>query len=167
MATLARLHGRLVFGTAFRMLGDAALAEDVQQDVFLRLLERPAAAVKSWPAYLTVLATRIAIDRLRRRNRWRRLEPLWRVAEPLSAASAEDEVMQLEKAERLRREIARLRPREAACFTLRCIQGLDVAQIAALTGISTNHVAVCLHRATRTLESRLSRLFDTLPETHT
>lgn len=39
IAALATEHGRLVFRAAYRVLGDAAQAEDVQQEVFLRLLE--------------------------------------------------------------------------------------------------------------------------------
>ena len=35
-------------------------------------------AWSSWPAYLTTLAVRMAIDRLRRRQRWQRLLPTWR-----------------------------------------------------------------------------------------
>ena len=69
---LARGYGRTVYLAAWRVLGDAGQAEDVQQDVFLRLLETPPGDVASWPAYLAAMATRQAIDRLRSRQRWRR-----------------------------------------------------------------------------------------------
>ena len=45
-------------------------AEDVQQQVFLRLIESPPQNVESWPAYLTTVGTRLAIDHLRRQRRW-------------------------------------------------------------------------------------------------
>ena len=61
---LARGYGRAVYLAAYRVLGDASQAEDVQQDVFLRLIEKSPADVDSWPAYLAAMATRQAIDRL-------------------------------------------------------------------------------------------------------
>ncbi|WP_426702097.1 sigma factor [Rhodanobacter sp. Col0626] len=64
-------------------------AEDVQQEVFLRLLERPVGQIASWPAYLTTLAVRMAIDRLRNRQRWRRLLTMWRAAAPAAFDSTE------------------------------------------------------------------------------
>ena len=67
---LARQYGPLVFKAAYRVLGDASLAEDVQQEVFLRLIEAQPQAVKSWPAYLRASAARAAIDVLRRQRRW-------------------------------------------------------------------------------------------------
>src|SRR5688572_20966587 len=83
VAALVTAYGRPVFLAAYRVLGDTAAAEDVQQDVFLRLLESPTAvAVTSWPAYLAAAAIRLAIDRLRRRQRWWRLLPFWRSAAP-------------------------------------------------------------------------------------
>ncbi|MGH6714862.1 MAG: RNA polymerase sigma factor [Gammaproteobacteria bacterium] len=164
VAALARCYGRHVFEAAFRVLGSHAQAEDVQQEVFLRLLEKPMGQVASWPALLTTLAVRLSIDHLRRGKRWRRLQPIWLAGITTTTASAEDEASQIERAASLRREIARLRPREAECFTLRCVQGFDIAAIAAATGLRINHVSVCLHRATRTLESRLGDASNPAPE---
>lgn len=156
-AALATSYGRHVFHAAFRVLGDAAAAEDVQQDVFLRLIESGAATdVESWPAWLCAAATRLAIDRLRRRHRWWRLLPGWQAAQPETMPSAEDEAADHERAARLRRALVKLKPREAECFVLRHVHGLDIAAIAAATRMSTNHVSVTLHRAMRSLEARLA-----------
>lgn len=155
VAELARCYGRHVFGAAFRVLGDHAQAEDVQQEVFLRLIEKPMGDVVSWAALLTTLAVRLALDHLRRRKRWLRLAPIWRSGAESAAVSAEENASGIERAAHLRQEIARLRPREAECFTLRCVHGLEIGAIAAATGMSVNHVSVCLHRATQRLESRM------------
>lgn len=165
VAMLARAYGRQVFHAAFRVLGSADQAEDVQQQLFMRLLEKPMGEVASWPALLTSMSVRMAIDRLRSHQRWHRLIPIWRATAPTVARSAEEDALQMEKAVRLRHAISRLRPREAQCFTLRCLEGMEIEMIASTTGMTVNHVSVCLHRATRALENFLGDAADPVPET--
>lgn len=155
VVALARDHGRTVFAAAYRVLGSTAEAEDIQQNVFLRLLEKPQSQADSWPAFLTTLATRLAIDRLRRQHRWKRLSLFWPAGNRQRGESADQHAGRSENAERLRQALARLRKREAQCFTLRCIDGMDIASIARTTGMSRNHVSVTLHRAVRALEAEL------------
>lgn len=164
LATLARLYGRHVFRAAYRVLGETSLAEDVQQEVFLRLLEKPAAEIESWPAYLSTLAVRQAIDRLRSRQRWRRLLPIWRASASAAFDSTEHGALQTERARRLRIALATLKPREAECFSLRFLQGMEIGQIGHALDMTPNHVSVCLHRATRALEARLGDASPTAPE---
>ncbi len=155
VASLARAYGRTVFMSAYRVLGDTGQAEDVQQEVFLRLLEKPVGDISSWPAFLTTLTVRTAIDRLRSRQRWKRLLPKWRASAPEAFDSTEHDAIQLERAQRLRAALCVLKSREAECFTLRYVQGMDIPAIAQATGMTSNHVGVSLHRATRALEARL------------
>lgn len=152
---LARQYGPLVFKAAYRVLGDASLAEDVQQEVFLRLIETQPQAVKSWPAYLSASAARAAIDVLRRQRRWWRLLPMWQMHAPDEAPSAEDTGMAREQAQRLRSALARLPRREAQCFGLRYLQSLDIGEIAQALSMTENNVNVTLHRARRRLEAQL------------
>lgn len=152
---LARQYGRKVFMAAYRVLGNAALAEDVQQDVFLRLLESRPPPVESWPAYLTTAAVRAAIDVLRRQRRWARVMALWGPQPDTSAESAECAGVEQERARRLRAALAALPRREAQCFGLRYLQGLEIPDIALALGLSANNVNVVLHRARRRLESDL------------
>ena len=142
VAALAAAYGRQVFHTAHRLLGNASQAEDVQQDVFLRLLEHPPAQVASWPAYLSAMATRLSIDHLRRGTRWRRLLPIWVASARQDEDSAELPALQAQQAGRLR-------------FSLRYLQGFEIPQIATSLGMSANHVSVCLHRAQRALQAEL------------
>ncbi len=58
-------HHRAVYSAAFRVLGDAALAQDVVQDVFLRLWRRPGAFDASrgeLGTYLRLMARSRALD---------------------------------------------------------------------------------------------------------
>ncbi len=51
-----------LFGIAYRVLGSTFDAEDVMQDVWLRWQETDRSAVRSVPAFLTTIATRLAIN---------------------------------------------------------------------------------------------------------
>lgn len=155
IAALARQYGPAVFRAAWRILGSRPAAEDVQQQLFLRLIESPPRAVDSWPAYLTASATRLAIDHLRRQRRWKLLAPLWRNDDD---SDAPDQDAEREQAARfMRGALARLNPRDAECFVMRHLHGLTPATIGAALGISENHVSVSVHRARKALEAMQSK----------
>lgn len=159
---LAQAHGRAVFLAACRVLGDAGLAEDVQQGVFLRLLEKPPRGdVEHWAAYLCAMATRAAIDELRRRQRWQRLAVNFRLAGDPVDALPPDVLDQATRASRLRRALGRLPKRQAECFALRFFDGLSLKDIARSLAVSTNVVSVALHRATHSLRRYVESLEQT------
>jgi RNA polymerase sigma-70 factor (ECF subfamily) len=151
VAALAGAYGRTVFRAAWRVLGSRAAAEDVQQQVFLRLIEDPPTDVRSWPAFLTTAATRLAIDHLRRNRRWAVLAPLWK-ADGADDSPVED-AERAEEGRFMRKELARLDPRDASCFVLRHVQGMTPAEVATTLGISENNVSVITHRARKALEA--------------
>ena len=73
-------HHRAVYAAAFRVLGDAVLAQDVVQDVFLRLWRRPGAYNPSrgdLATYLRLMARSRALDL------WRESQVRGRAAERL------------------------------------------------------------------------------------
>jgi RNA polymerase sigma-70 factor (ECF subfamily) len=151
IAALARTYGPNVFRAAWRILGSRAAAEDVQQQLFLRLIESPPQRVDSWPAYLTAAATRLAIDHLRRQRHWRLLAPLWKSGPP---EDSPDEDVERQQASRfMRAALARINRRDASCFVMRHLHGLTPAAIGTALGISENHVSVSVHRARKALEA--------------
>src|SRR5438034_7887200 len=82
-------HGPAVFGIAWRVLGNAADAEDVAQDVFFEAFrEFRSTAVRSWPALLRRLTTFRALDHLRQR---RATAPLDAVEPPALSAGPFEE----------------------------------------------------------------------------
>ena len=151
IAALARHYGPGVLRAAWRVLGNRAAAEDVQQQLFLRLIESPPQRVDSWPAYLTASATRLAIDHLRRQRRWRMLAPLWKTDFPEDPP--DEDVERQQASDFLRAALARINPRDASCFVLRHLHGLAPAAIGAALGLSENHVSVSVHRARKALEA--------------
>ena len=145
VASLARHYGPTVFRAAWRILGSRAAAEDVQQQLFLKLIESPA------PAFLTASAVRLAIDQLRRQRRWRLLAPLWKADEPDDSPAEDAE--RAEAARFLRSALASLNARDASCFVMRHVHGMAPAAIGRELGITENHVSVSVHRARKALEA--------------
>ena len=109
-------HGRTVFQTAFRVLGNSADAEEVAQEVFLEAVGQ-SAAVHNWGAYLRKLTVFRALDRRRQRREEGPLDP---DILPAADASPHDAAVRRELAEHLRSLIAALPEREGAVFVLRC-----------------------------------------------
>ena len=114
VAALARQYGPTVFRAAWRVLGARAAAEDVQQQVFLRLIESPPRNVESWPAYLTTVG-----DAARDRSpaapaRWRLLAPLWKADEPEDSPAEDAE--RAEAGRFMRAALARLNPARRVVF---------------------------------------------------
>lgn len=135
------LYSSLVFGLAHRVTGNRALAEDITQDVFVRLWTRPEgfdAERGSLRTYLGMLTHGRAVDVVRsdagRRDREDadggeviRLEPTtW---EPLESVEDED------LAARVRRAVGRLPPAQREALRLAYFGGHSYRSVATLLDI--------------------------------
>jgi RNA polymerase sigma-70 factor (ECF subfamily) len=140
-----REHGPPVYGTAWRILGHAADAEDVVQDVFLEAyrLQRTQ-EVRHWPALLRRMAACRALDRLRRRQTATPVDGLRLVA---PGGGPEDEARARELEDRLLQALPRLPAREAEVFCLRYFEQLAPEEVAAALNISPSAVSTALHKA--------------------
>lgn len=156
----------LLFGLAYRMLGSVADAEDVVQDAYLRWRETDAERVKSPRAYLTTVATRLAIDRLRalRRERETYVGP-W-LPEPLAAQDAPGP-SRAELAESLSLAflalLESLQPVERAVFLLHEVFAYDHDEIAPIVEKNPENCRQILSRARKQLQMGRPR-FDPRPE---
>jgi RNA polymerase sigma-70 factor (ECF subfamily) len=156
VSELADQYGRMVFATAHRILDNTHDAEDVLQQVFLKLFRtwgskiKPE-AIRDWGAYLRTLATRTALDLLRakKQRRWREI-PLDEDAPPKELMSSGASAIE-EKMDRLRQALAALPERDAQVFTMRYLEEFSYEAIATQMGLSINLVGVILHRARKTL----------------
>jgi RNA polymerase sigma-70 factor (ECF subfamily) len=143
----------MVFATAWRILGHAADAEDVVQDVFMEVSQRVGLHVRCWPALLRRLATFRALDRLRQRRSTVGLDGVCLFS---PNGDPESRAMDRELTERLRQAIAQLPDRESAVCCLRFFEELSYDEIAEHLAISRGAVAAALHKARAKLESLLA-----------
>ena len=146
-------HG-MVFRTAYRLTGNAADAEDVLQNIFLRLIRRPPGhQLADEESYLRRAAVNASLDVLRAKQA--------NSAVPLDEASipgAKSDTSEIR--ESLRRAFARLSPRSAEIFALRYVEDFTNQQIARMLEISQVLVAVTLHRTRRQLQKEIRTYFE-------
>jgi len=143
----------MAFDTAWRILGHAADAEDAVQAALLDAFEaHRRGTVTNWGGFLRCLATRRAIDQLRKRRPTAVLdqEPTARLSDQPDAAAIAREL-----AGRLRVAVAQLPDREASVFSLRYFGEMTNSEIAAVLDISTDAVGVALHKARKKLKRQL------------
>lgn len=144
----------MVFQTAFRVLGNAADAEEVVQQVYLEVVSHtPPSEVRNWGAYLRKRVVFRALDRRRQR---RHELPLESVVVPAAGLSPHDEAVCRELTEHLRSLIASLPEREGAVFVLRYFERLSNAQIAEVLGIRIGAVAAAVHKVRAKLEAAVT-----------
>lgn len=118
---------------AYRMLGTPDDADDVVQDAWLRWSAADRSAIEEPAAWLTTVATRLAIDRLRSARRRREVyvgpwlpEPVADAADPfLHAASAESLTLAFLTV------LERLEPVERAVLLLHDVFGYPFSEVAA------------------------------------
>jgi len=143
-----------VLRTAFRILGNWADAEDVAQEVFLRLHRRGLvfandAAAGGWLYRVTV---NLCLDRTRSARPSQELSDI-----PSRERSAEALVLVEEKKQRLMAALALLPRKERAAVVLREIEGLSTAEVAEALGSSEVTVRSQISKALVRLRGILNR----------
>ena len=153
-AMVARKLPRLL-GVATRMLGDRGEAEDVAQEVFLRLWRqagrwRPGAAL--FDTWLHRVTLNLCYDRLRRRREITS-DAVPERADP--AMRADQTMIDQARDARLAAAIAGLPERQRAALVLQYYEGLSNIEAAAAMEIGVEALESLLSRARRTLRDRL------------
>jgi RNA polymerase sigma-70 factor (ECF subfamily) len=157
---LVRAYGQRLFAFAYAMSGNAADAEEVAQDAFvrahraLRRYEPERVRELSLSAWLH----RIALNVFRNRQRGRRprlvpLEPHLPV--PDTASGPERQALARAELRELAGEVSRLPEPHRAAVVLRCVQGMSYAEAASLLGQPEGTVKSNVHRGLATLRRRL------------
>ena len=140
-----------LFGIAYRMLQSVGDAEDVCQDAWLRFTGKDLAELRDPDRYLTRIATRLCIDRLRavERRREEYVGP-W-LPEPMPTPEPADHDGSLSMA--FLRLLESLSPVERTVFLLRQVFDVDYSEVAEITGKSEVHCRQVLRRAKQKIDA--------------
>ena len=131
-----------------RMAGSAAMADDILQESYIRLLVAPPMAEEHRKAYLYRTATNLVTDHWRAQTRRR----LWWSLFPRRQEAADGGVELASDMQRLFRQIG---PRERALLWLAYVEGADHREIASILQLREKSIRVLLFRARRKMEAIL------------
>lgn len=147
-------HEGMVYASAFRLLRNHALSEDISQDTFLRAHEqidslRQPAAFKGW---IRKIAVRLAIDHLRRRT----VDPL--IDDEVDPGPGPEAAFEsLDAMQRFRAKLDALPATQRAVVILRDVEGFSIRETAEQLEISEGSVKMRLKRARASLREVLEQ----------
>jgi RNA polymerase sigma-70 factor (ECF subfamily) len=166
LSVLYDRYGRLVYSLALNVLGDAESAEEVTQDVFVRVWEKAGtyrveqAKVSTW---LTSITRNRSIDLLRRRGvrpeghsiGWEDLtaDGSWRLDG--RAPDPEEQAVQSIRGQRVRAAISNLPPEQQQALALAFFGGFSHTEIAARLGEPLGTVKTRIRMAMQRLRNLL------------
>jgi RNA polymerase sigma-70 factor, ECF subfamily len=162
---IMRTHYERTFRLVCAILHNEADARDVCQEVWLTVWKQLGTfrAESRFSTWLHPIATRRALDHLRKRRRWfDRFLPFdtgddnaVEVPEPATTENAGSLAESNETVARVRAALATLPPKHRAVLALRELEGLSYEEIAQATGIPAGTVMSRLHHARRLLAEKL------------
>ena len=162
-----REYQDMVFGTAVRLLGNPAEAEDVAQTVFLKAYERfeDIGTSPTAPGWLKAVTTNACLNHLSRyRNRWRLFSELSRPEhdEPEfedrlpAGGSVVQDMEEAERNARLEQALRLLPAHQRVPLVLFHFEERSYQDIASLLGVSLGKVKTDIHRGREALRRELA-----------
>jgi RNA polymerase sigma-70 factor (ECF subfamily) len=170
-AELVRTHHRRVYGLCYRFTGNPTDAEDLTQDVFLKIFSNLASfdsARGSLQVWITTMTRNLLVDNFRRTRNQRAtgsLDEGWESAEELkpidrltsSGPSPLEAVARRELAKMVQQALARVSPDLREAVILRDLQDMDYKEIACILGIPEGTVKSRISRGRAELARLLER----------
>lgn len=150
--TAVRQQGRFVFKVAYGVLRNVHDAEDVAQEVFLRLHREGIGGIRDLQAWLATVAFRVAIDRKRRPQE----QDVTELELASGEVSAEQSTIHQQSVERVHRLIASLPDGLRFPLVLSAIEELNSRQIAAVLDIPESSVRGRIMRARQLLREKFA-----------
>lgn len=157
ISLLVQNYSRTLFRVAYSVLRSSSDAEDVVQEVFVRVLthRHALADVREMRVWLVRIAWNLALD-ARRRTRPEQMDLQFVEGLVAGILAADDRLTLTESIESALREIDRLPKLERQVILLSAVDELGTTEMAAVLGKSESAVRALLFRARTRLHERLN-----------
>jgi len=166
--TLIELHQNAVIGTVAKMLGNSSDAEDIAQQVFIRLWKSaPRYEVKAkFTTFLYTITRNLVFNETKRKQRKKehsleeQQENSFTQLEDNVATCPDNEMLQAELKNEIDKAIHNLPEKQRLAVVLRRYENMPYEQIADILELSISAVKSQLFRARNTLRESLSHYLD-------
>ena len=156
---LFEAHKDRVYSLALHFFkGEAAIAEDITQDVFVRLFTRfgQFRSDADFSTYLHRMVVNTCIDEQRKRRRWISIEAVGEMGD--ATAPGPEPGCSLDAAESVQEALSEMAPALRMTVLLKYFDELSYEEMAATLGCSQGTVASRLHRGLKILARKLAHL---------
>jgi RNA polymerase sigma-70 factor, ECF subfamily len=148
------------YNIAYHFCGDANLAQDLTQQVFLKLFKsidqfRFDAEFSTW---LYRLVANVCIDEERKRRRLLPWDPRAGIDRLIERRTGEEHFSRKEMASSVRRAVAELKPKLRIVILLKYFEEMSYEEMASALGCSSGTVASRLNRGHQMLSRKLAHL---------
>jgi RNA polymerase sigma-70 factor (ECF subfamily) len=156
LSLLVRDYSPLLYRVALSLLRNAAEAEDVVQDVFVRVLQhkQELGSIVEFRPWLVRIAWNLALDR-RRRTRPEQMDELFAASLASADLPADQALAEAGRFRKVLDAMERLPKTERQVLLLSAIEELSTAEIGAIVSKSESSVRSLLFRARTHLRQRL------------
>jgi RNA polymerase sigma-70 factor (ECF subfamily) len=158
LESLVREYSRLVFRIAYSVVRNHSDAEDVVQEVFLRLAKHGTQGIEDPKAWISRIAWRVAVDRYRRSTRRQQEEFDERIHALRTVAGTEQQAISRETLALLDRMIAGLPSKEREALVLTSIEEMTIVEAAKMLGTTETSIRARVFRARRRLTEKLQNM---------
>lgn len=159
LSELFEQHNRMLVSFLVNRLGNEAEAREVAQEAYVRMLQlHKPGAVSFLRAYLFRTAANIAVDRLRRRTRAERAEPVYESEDLFDTNGPDRELIAREQLDIVRRALLELPERYRRAFLLSRFEGMRTEDICKRLGLKTTQTRLYLRRVTAYCRLRMDGL---------
>jgi len=158
LADLVPTYSPLLFRVAHSVLRSRPEAEDVVQDVFVRVLQhrRSLPAVRDLRVWLIRIAWNLALDR-RRRIRPDQMDELFAKTLVAKTTPADEIIDEEQRIKAVLQQLERLPKAERQVLLLSALEELDTVEMAKIMSKSESAIRALLFRARTRLRTRLDK----------
>lgn len=158
-ARLVDKYKGMVYTLAYRNIKNAALAEEIAQDVFLKVHQNlnQYTAQGKFSSWLYTITYRKVIDEARKKKRFH--SPITEISHDPSTVDENSPSALMEKEEQghmIQNALLKLPEDECTLLSLYYFKELSIAEIVEITGLTKSNIKIKLHRSRKKLRQLLA-----------
>lgn len=159
--TIFHHYRNKIYSYAFHLFGDEAMADELIQDVFLKvwLNREKLPGIRHFESWLFIIARNQVFDSLKQMAREASARKQMADLLDTNSNTVEDQVLTRENERRLQNALDQLSPQQKLIFTLSRTRGMKHEEIATELNISRNTVKTHLVHALRSIKETLLLFF--------